>query len=109
MQASDMRQEISIGYLTMEKVAMPAMQGLISAWSISTSFVSAQPSRPLVHEVCPARICHKTGFKVHYVITLKSKGAVIEIFKYTMKPRLEETSDCINNRQEDRVREKKSL
>lgn len=52
---------------------------------------------------------HKTGFKVHYAITLKSRGPVIEIFKYTKKPWLEEASDCINNRQEDRVREKKSL
>lgn len=44
-----MKQEISIGYLTTEKVAMPAMQTLVSAQSISTSFVSAQCSWPLVH------------------------------------------------------------
>lgn len=59
MQESVMRQEISISYQTgEEKVAMPAIQGLISAWNISTS----------------SRVYHKTGLTVHYAITLKSQG-----------------------------------
>lgn len=65
-----MQEELSIKYLSEEEVAMPATQTLVSAWNISTSFVSAQCSM----QVCSARVYHKTGFKVHYAITLKSKS-----------------------------------
>lgn len=68
MQESDTRQEISIGYVTTEKAAVPAMQKLISAWNILAALSQAGL---LCVEVCAAGVYRKTGFTVHYAITFE--------------------------------------
>jgi len=73
MQESDMRLEISIGYLTVERVSMPTV--FRSSYLPETSRPHSSVLSPAgLLKVCPATVYHKTGFKVHYAITLKSKG-----------------------------------
>lgn len=73
MQESDMRLEISVSYLTAEKVSMPTV--FRSSYLPETSWPHSSVLGPAgLLEVCPAAIYYKTGFTVHYAITLICKG-----------------------------------